>query len=111
MSTFISAIFLLCLAGIFIVYPMYFYFLYEFKKLLNRNHPEVWSHLGSKKSDLQTTYRALHLSKSGNIDHIQLAAEVLVVRKWAVRSLYVGMSLFLVVLAIGLFESVKVGKY
>lgn len=112
MKTLISVIFLLAMCGMFVVYPMYFYFLNEFKNLLASNHSDIWGRLvSSRKSNLQAAYRALQLSKHGRIENIQLVVAVLVARKRAIITLYLGMFLFFIVLAIGLTESVKVGKY
>lgn len=112
MKILMSVIFLLAVCGMFVVYPMYFYFLNEFKNLLASNHPDIWNRLvSSNKPSIQAAYRALQLSKHGKIENIQLSVAVLMARKRAIVALYLGVFLFLIVLAIGLAESVSVSKY
>ena len=113
MKTAISAIFLLAVCGMFVVYPLYFYFLNEFKNKLKADHSDIWSRLASSnpRSSLQIAYRALQLSKGGKIEDIKISDGVLLARRRAEITLYLGMLLFLVVLGIGLYESVSAGKY
>ncbi|MEJ1095431.1 MULTISPECIES: hypothetical protein [unclassified Pseudoxanthomonas] len=113
MKTLISALFLLSFVSMFVVYPLYFYYLNEFGKRISLHHSDVWNRLLERTSgtSLGAAYRALRLSRDGNIDGAKLSSETLRIRRSAVFYLYLGMSLFLIVLAIGLGDSVIQGKY
>lgn len=105
-------IFLLTLIGMLVVYPLYFYFLNEFKAALIRDHAEIWAGLSQYRhsSALQVAYRALQLSRGGRIDGVPLSQDSIVARRKAAAFLYAGVFFFLLILGIGLWDSVKMGK-
>jgi len=103
-----SIIFIFALMGILIVYPLYFVALSDFSKKLLESH----------KADLETSsqydvngglaeaYRVLHSAKGGMIGDVKLCAEVMAERRGAIRLLYTGATLFLVLLSVILIESI-----
>lgn len=108
MKAVIGAFFLAAILGMVIVYPMYFLALNEFKKKLIELNKDAWEILPGRqmRMDLQTAYQALEASRKGQIGGIRLCDEVMAARQKAVRLLYAGLFLFMVVLAIGLTESI-----
>lgn len=108
MKAVIGAIFICAIFGMLIVYPMYFYALNEFKRKLIGLNQEAWERLSKRHFGIgvQSAYQALQLSRNGHIGDVQLCAEVMAARSRAVRLLYAGISLFMIVLGIGLTESV-----
>lgn len=112
MKALMGSIFLLSLAAMFVVYPMYFFMLNEFKKKLAEQHPQLWDSLRRAKaySELQCAYAALGKIKEGEFEGVAISASVMKLRNSAVMLLYSGMVLFMVVLGIGLVDSVLQGK-
>lgn len=108
MKTLVGAIFICAIFGMLIVYPMYFYALNQFKRKLIELNQEAWGRLPKRYSNLgvQSAYQALQVSRNGHIGDVQLCAEVMAARSRAARLLYVGITLFMIVLGIGLTESV-----
>lgn len=102
-------VFLLGLIGMVFSYPAYFFFLFEFKRLLKRDHPEIWSQRGgvAMMGELQVAYKALRDVKGDLLDGVHLSGEVVSAHRAATILLHVGLSLFLIVLFLGLFESVS----
>jgi len=100
------------LLGICLVYPTYFWYLNEFRRVLVRDHEEVWRSLRSSTygADVQVAYRALQLSGKGSIDGIELSEDARVVRGRTVKLLYIGVMLFMTFLGIGLFDAFSAGN-
>ena len=96
-----KAAFLLSLGSILVAYPLYFLELRLFGKLVRAEHPA----LAQDDAGLSTTYKALMRVKAGELDGVVLSAAARNSCSWAKRWLYLGASLFLVVLFIGLADS------
>lgn len=108
MRTAIQAVFLLAIVGMPIVYLMYFFVLNDFKNKLITLNKDAWDRfvgIGAPQN-LENAYRALQQSSKGQLAGIALCDEVMLARKEAARLLYVAMSLFMLVLAVGLTEAV-----
>ena len=103
MSTLISSVFLLALAAMALVYPMYFLALAAFGKIMVRAHPEL---VGQQPLSLGSSYKLLEGVKSGQIGDTQLSGEALIAHTQAKRLLYIGMALFMIVLFVGLTDAV-----
>jgi len=103
MNTLISSIFLLALAAMAITYPMYFLELSTFGKIMVRDHSDL---VGQHSLNLGDSYKFLQGVKAGRIGDTQLSPEALLAHIRAKRLLYIGMSLFMVVLFIGLTQAV-----
>lgn len=103
-----SWLFLLVMLGMLVSYPAYFYMLYEFKTRLARDHPALWAHRadGALSPPLQTAYRALRSIRDGCLDGVVLTKQVVDSHRLATRLLYVGLSLFMVLLFLFLYSSV-----
>lgn len=112
MGAVVSFIFLISMAGMFLAGVLYFYFLFEFKSRLMTDCREGWSRFSAGKvaSGLQLAYQALQHSKDGQLAGLPLSKKAVASRKMAVLLLYTTMILFLVVLSIGLLDSVIQGK-
>lgn len=108
MKAVVGAIFICAILGMVVVYPMYFYALNEFKRKLIDLNREAWDSLQSRRFELgvQSAYQALQASRNGQIGDVRLCAEVMEARRRAARLLYIGITLFMIVLGIGLTESV-----
>lgn len=102
MNTFFNLLFLLSLGSMVIVYPMYFFSLSDFGKAILRDHPSL---LGLGGANLNESYRLLQSVKAGQLSGVPLSAEALAAYSRAKRLLYVGATLFLIVLFIGLTDS------
>lgn len=103
MSTLLSSAFLLAFIAMALTYPMYFLELSAFGKIMTRDHPDL---VGQQPLSLSDSYRLLQRVQSGRFGGIQLSAEALLAHKRTKRLLYIAMSLFMVVLFIGLAEAV-----
>lgn len=108
MKTIIGALFIAAIAGMLVVYPMYFMALNEFKKKLIELNMDALKMLPGHRSkiDLRVAYQAIEASREGHIGGIRLCDEVMSSRRKAVKFLYIGMALFMIVLAIGLTDSI-----
>lgn len=108
MKTAIQAMFLLAIVGMPIIYLMYFFALNDFKNKLIALNKEAWDRfvgMGASQN-LENAYRALQQASTGQLAGVALCDEVMLARKEAARLLYVGMTLFMLVLAFGLTEAV-----
>jgi len=103
MSTLTSIIFLLALAAMALVYPMYFLELSAFGKVMARDHSDL---IGRQRLSLGDSYKLLQSVKAGQLGDSKLSSDALLAHSRAKRLLYVGMSLFMVVLFIGLTDAV-----
>ncbi|MCR6663801.1 MAG: hypothetical protein NVV60_11935 [Luteimonas sp.] len=103
MSTLISSIFLLSLVAMVLVYPMYFISLSAFGKIMVRDHSDL---VGQKCLSLRDSYKFLQLVKTGRLGDRQISPDAARAHSSAKRLLYIGMSLFMVVLLIVLADSV-----
>lgn len=103
MSTLTTAIFLTALAAIIVVYPLYFIELSTFGKVLARDHPDL---VGGRRPDLAGAYRLLRRVKNGKLGDASLSPDAALAHSRATRCLYIGMTLFMVALFIGLTDAV-----
>ena len=103
MSTLTNIIFLSAVAAMVIVYPMYFIELHAFGKIMARDHPDL---VGQQSPDLGGSYKLLQSVKSGQIGASPLSPDALLSHASAKRLLYLGLSLFMVVLFMGLTDAV-----
>lgn len=103
MSTLISLIFLLALAAMVLVYPMYFISLSAFGKIMVRDHSDL---VGQQRLSLRDSYKFLQSVKAGRLGDRQISSDAAIAHTSAMRLLYAGMSLFMVVLLIGLTDAV-----
>ena len=94
MSTLANLIFLLALAAMFVVYPMYFIGLYGFWKTMIRDHSDL---VGQQRINLVAAYSALQSIKNGRLANSQLTPDALAAHSRAKRLLYLAMALFIVV--------------
>lgn len=103
-----SWLFLLMMLGMLVSYPTYFYMLYEFKTRLARDHPDLWAHRtqGALSPPLHAAYQALRAVRDGCLDGVVLTEQVVDSHRLATRFLYVGLSFFMVLLFIFLYNSV-----
>lgn len=101
-------IFLLVLIGMLVCYPAYFYMLHEFKVRLLQDHPDVWRNRaqGEFSTSLQFVYRALSAVRDGRLDGVTLSERVVASHRVANGLLYAGMVFFLMLLFLGLYDSV-----
>lgn len=102
MPIFFDAIFLISLAAMVVVYPMYFVQLSAFGKIMLRDHPDL---LHGRGKDSTAIYALLKKVKDGELDGVALSPEALLAYSSAKRLLYVGVTLFLMVLSIGLTDA------
>lgn len=64
----LKILFLISFAGMFLVYPSYFYFLNKFRKAIKADHPDAWSNMSkSYPAGLQVSYKALRETKGNKI--------------------------------------------
>lgn len=103
MSALISLVFLMSLVTMVFVYGMYFFDLSAFGKIMVRDHSEL---VGARCLSLGDSYRILQAVKGGRLAGSELSSEALRAHVRAKRLLYMGASLFLVVLVIGLADAV-----
>jgi hypothetical protein len=103
MSTLVSLIFLLSVAAMALVYPMYFFDLSAFGKIMVRDHSAL---VGQQRLSLADSYKVLQSIKAGRLGDTPLSPEALLVHSRAKRLLYIGAALFMVVLFIGLTDAV-----
>ncbi|RYE02117.1 MAG: hypothetical protein EOP50_00845 [Sphingobacteriales bacterium] len=103
MSTLANILFLAALASMVIVYPMYFIELHAFWKIMARDHPEL---VGQPDPNLGDAYKLLQRVKSGRIGTLQLSPQAAISHSSAKRLLYIGASLFMVVLFMGVTDAV-----
>ncbi len=103
MSTLISVVFLLALAAMVLVYPMYFISLSRFGKIMVRDHSDL---VGQQRLSLSDSYKFLNSVKTGHLGDRKISADAALAHTSAKKLLYVGMSLFMVVLFIGLASAV-----
>ena len=103
MSTLANIVFLSALAAMVIIYPMYFIELHAFGKIMVRDHPDL---VGQQNPDLSSSYKLLQRVKAGQIGALQLSPDALLSHASAKRLLYLGSSLFMVVLFMGLTDAV-----
>lgn len=102
-------IFLFAFISCLVVYPVYFYYLMKFGDRIKLEHPEEWSKISKKYhySIFHTSYIAINKTKYHQILGKNLSDESIEARCKAVRFLYIGAALFLVVVVTALFESLK----
>ena len=110
MNILASILFLGALAGMLISYPMYFLELHVFAKRLQSHHPEAWARYSLVSTTVPTNrmhfaYKALRDVRAGKIAGEPLHAEVRGSHLMATRLLYVGLTCFLVLLFVGLTDS------
>jgi hypothetical protein len=103
MSTLTSLIFLFALAAMAIVYPMYFVDLFAFGKIMVRDHSGL---VGQQRLSLGDSYKLLQSIRAGRLGDTPLSSEALLAHSRAKRLLYIGASLFMVFLFIGLTDAV-----
>jgi hypothetical protein len=103
MSIFFKILFLVSLASMVVVYPMYFLELSGFGKIMRRDHSDL---LDGSGNNLAGAYRILHKVKSGQLDGVTLSPEAALAHSRTKRLLYLGATLFLVVLFVGLTDAV-----
>ncbi|MCU1016022.1 hypothetical protein ACNPM2_12855 [Stenotrophomonas geniculata] len=102
-----SWLFLLSILGIIIFYPAYFYFLHEFKVRLERDHPELSRRKRPGVSlEFEGAYQRLRAVNRGRLDGVILSKSVCDSHRLASRFLYLGMTSFMVLLMLGLYDSV-----
>lgn len=102
MPIFFDAVFLISLAAMVAVYPMYFMQLSAFGKIMLRDHPDLLNGRGKNSAEI---YAILNKVKDGQLDGVALSPEALLAYSSAKRLLYLGTALFLVVLFIGLTDA------
>lgn len=101
MLTIFKAVFLLALASMFIVYPLYFFRLSAFGMIIRQEVPAgLTGGFG-----LSAAFRALMRVKDGKLDGVALSSAALRSHSSVKKLLYLGASLFLIVLFIGLADS------
>lgn len=98
-----NILFLVFLASMVVVYPLYFLELSHFRKIMRRDHSDL---LEQDSEDLADAYRILQKVKHGRLDGVQLSNDALSAYVLARKLLYLGTALFLLVLLIGLTDSV-----
>jgi len=86
-----------------LTYPMYFLELSAFGKIMVRDHSDL---VGQQPLNLSDSYKFLQHVKAGRIGDTQLSSEALLAHTRAKRLLYIGISLFMVFLFIGLTDAV-----
>ena len=109
MHPILGLVFLICAAGILVVYPMYFIELANFKRLLLRDHAGLVSQRlrASSWIDSAATYKILQSVESTSLDGEPLSPEAAASYFYARRLLYTGSALFMVFLATGLWETLQ----
>jgi len=109
MNAFFGLVFLAAFLSMVIVYPMYFLELSNFKKIILRDHADLIrsSLIVGKSSDIDMgdAYKILQRVKDNHLDGVVLSPDAATSSKYAKRLLYLGMSLFMLVLFLGLAES------
>lgn len=95
-------LFLISLASMAVVYPMYFLELSGFGKIMRRDHREL---INGSSNNLADSYRILRKVKNCQLDGVMLSQEAALAHSRAKRLLYLGISLFLVVLSTGLTDA------
>ncbi|HDS1123189.1 TPA: hypothetical protein QDZ60_000447 [Stenotrophomonas maltophilia] len=100
-------LFLFSIVWILIFYPAHFYFCTEFKMRLRRDHPEL---SGRSLASFDTTYRQLRAVREGRLDGVLLSKDVCDSHRLASRFLHLGMISFMILLAVGLCDSVWGGN-
>ncbi|HDS1675986.1 TPA: hypothetical protein QEL58_001506 [Stenotrophomonas maltophilia] len=103
----INWLFLFSIVGILIFYPAHFYFCTEFKMRLRRDHPEL---SGRGLASFDTTYRQLRAVREGRLDGVLLSKDVCDSHRLASRFLHLGMISFMILLVVGLCDSVWGGN-
>lgn len=96
-------LFLGSLISMVVVYPMYFLALSSFGKIMRRDHSDL---LGQDSGSFPDAYRILQKVQDGRLAGVQLSPDALSAYSTARKLLYLGAALFLVVLFIGLADSV-----
>ena len=103
MSTFASIILLITFAAMAVVYPMYFIELSAFGKIMVRDHSSL---VGQQRLSLGESYKLLQSLRAGRIGDSHLSPDALLAHSRAKKLLYLGMSLFMIVLFMGLTDAV-----
>lgn len=103
MPVIFKSIFLVSLAAMAIAYPMYFIELSSFGKIMRRDHPNL---LGRGGNNFADTYGILHKVKNGQLDGVTLSPDAALAHSRTKKLLYLGATLLLVVLFIGLTDAV-----
>jgi hypothetical protein len=103
-----NLIYLMVMLGMLITYPAYFYMLHEFKTRLCQDHPEIWRNRaqGHYSASLQIAYKALRGVQNGRLDGVLLSDRVAASHQIATSFLYSGMLCFLVLVLLGLYDSI-----
>lgn len=101
-------IFLLAILAMVLVYPAYFYMLNEFRQRLMQDHPMLWEARRTRAlgRSLQVAYMALRDVNQGELDGVRLSERVSSSHRLATILLYTGMTLFMAVLFVGLYDAV-----
>ena len=105
-----SWLFLLSILGIIIFYPAYFYLLHEFKVRLERDHPELSRQTSGSFLAFEGAHQRLRAVKRGRLDGVILSKSVCDSHRLASLFLYSGMTSFMVLLMLGLYDSVWGGS-
>jgi hypothetical protein len=82
---------------------MYFISLSSFGKIMVRDHSDL---VGQHRLSLRDSYKFLQSVKTGRLGDRQISSDAALAHKRAKRLLYIGVSLFMVVLFIGLTDAV-----
>jgi len=101
-NTFISVIFLSALAAMVVVAPMYFFDLSLFGKVMVRDHGDL---VGRHRLSLSDAYGYLRKIRGGQLGEVPLSPDAKLAHARATKFLYVAMSLFMMVLLIGLADA------
>ncbi len=86
-----------------VVYPMYFLELSGFGKIMRRDHSDL---LDGGGNNLAGAYGILHKVRDGQLDGTTLSPEAAIAHSRTKKLLYLGATLLLVVLFIGLTDAV-----
>lgn len=98
--------------GMLIVWPLYFFKLHDFARVIKKNHFQAWSECQSSfpESEFQVAYRAFLRSKGGILGGSRLNDHELSARRGVSMYLYLGAVLFMLTLGVGLYISVAAGR-
>lgn len=97
-----KAIFLLSFGSMAIVYLLYYIELSAFRRMILQHHPSLMQADGG----LSAAYKVMRSIKDGELDGFKLVPEANLTSLRAKKLLYAGMVLFLIVLGIGLVDSI-----
>ncbi len=110
MSFIFNILFLISLFSMAIVYPMYFIELWNFRRILEIQHPGLLKANETKGApssfNLSGAYRVLKSVGNGKVAGVSLSVEALRSYKHASKLLHLGVLLFMATLLLGLAEAV-----